>query len=961
MTIMETTHPVITRRLGKLLTAVFLLFALMAVNSVYLVSITLLEEFTGRLYQDYFYLLMFLVHLLLGLVLILPFLAFATGHMRRAVRRPNRAAIRAGFALFASTLVLLLTGLLLTRFEFFELNDPTIRRAGYWLHVISPFAVIWLFVLHRLAGPPIHWRSGMRWSLAALGFAAMMVILQAGPVMQEHVETSAEFPPSFARLAGTESIPPEHLMTDAACAVCHENIAQTHEHSMHRFSSMNNPAYKFSVEETRKVVLDRDGSVQVSRFCAACHDPVPLFSGRFDDPDYDLVNDPTGLAGITCMACHAIERINSPRGNGDYTLVDPLRYPFAFSDSTLLTNINHLLIRAKPELHKKTLLKPLHQSAEFCSVCHKVSLTEEINHYRWLRGQNHYDSFLQSGVSGHRVDSFYYPPRAVPRCSQCHMPLEASDDPAARDFDASGKRSIHSHQFPGANTGVASMVNLPGTVIEAQQEQLRKAARIDIFGIKEEGHIDGVLHAPLRPTLPVLKPGSRYLVEVVIRTTGMGHAMTEGTADSNELWLELAARNGETLIGRSGALDNSGVVDPWSYFANAYVLDRDGNRIDRRNAQDIFVPLYNHQIPPGAATVVHYLLEVPADASGEVTLDARLNYRKFDTTYLRHIQGDAFDCNTLPVTVMARDTVRIPIAGNTQPLSEQSQAIALTERWNDYGIGLLREGDSGSGKGELRQAEQAFREVESLGEGYGALNLARVYFKEGRLSDAATALVRAGKAAKPAVPWTVAWYSALIDRQNGHLEEAIATLESIADNRFNLARQRGYDFSRDTRLLNELGRALYERARQLRGERHQQDRNIQLKRARGWFDRTLVIDPEDAAAHFNLALVYAQQGNTELADHHRTLHEQFRRDDSAIEQAVTRHRTGNPAADHAAAAIAIYELNRVQADLTRPAAGAACSAQQPALAHEPDADQARLDGRDGTLSPVTAGETNTGE
>jgi len=169
----DPTYPVITRHLGKLLTAVLLLFALMAVNSVYLAAITLLEETTGRLYQDYFYLLMFLAHLVLGLVLIVPFILFAAGHMRRAVRRPNRHAIRAGFALFASAIVLLLTGLLLTRFVFFELNDPVIRRAGYWIHVISPFVVIWLFVLHRLAGPPIHWRAGMRWSTAALGFAGV--------------------------------------------------------------------------------------------------------------------------------------------------------------------------------------------------------------------------------------------------------------------------------------------------------------------------------------------------------------------------------------------------------------------------------------------------------------------------------------------------------------------------------------------------------------------------------------------------------------------------------------------------------------------------------------------------------------------------------------------------------------------------------------------------------------------
>ena len=34
-----------------------------------------------------------------------------------------------------------------------------------------------------------------------------------------------------------------------------------------------------------------------------------------------------------------------------------------------------------------------------------------------------------------------------------------------------------------------------------------------------------------------------------------------------------------------------GQVDPWAHFVNAYLLDRYGNRIDRRNAQDIAVAL----------------------------------------------------------------------------------------------------------------------------------------------------------------------------------------------------------------------------------------------------------------------------------------------------------------------------------------------------------------------------------
>jgi tetratricopeptide (TPR) repeat protein len=895
----------VNARLGRLLGLVILLFSLLVVDSVYLSAISLLEQLSGEVHQDYFYLLMFLLHLALGLLIILPLIVFALAHMRRAWRRPNRYAVRAGMGLFFTALVLLISGLLLTRFDFFEINDPQVRRIGYWLHVISPFVLVWLFVLHRLAGPPIHWKTGLRWSLAATGFAAAMVLLQSVVPGDNTAGKTVAFPPSLAIVQGGDVIPPEHLMTDDACAECHPDIAKTHEQSMHRFSSFNNPAYKFSVEETRKVVLQRDGTVQAARFCAACHDQVPLFSGQFDDPDYDTEHNPTGQAGITCMTCHAITRVNGVRGNADFTITDPPRYPFAFSESALLRSINAQLIKAKPAFHKKTLLKPFHRTAEFCSTCHKANLPAEVNHYRWLRGQNHYDSFLFSGVSGHRVDSFYYPAKAVSRCSECHMPLTPSDDPAARDFNQGGQRSVHNHQFPAANTGITHLLDLPDWVMQAHQKRLDNVTRIDIFAIKEDGRIDGRLHAPLRPSLPELVPGNRYLIEIVIRTTGVGHHLTQGTADSNELWLDVTATADGKLIGRSGDMDEQGRVDPWSYFVNAYVLDREGKRIDRRNGQDIFVALYNHQIPPGAATVVHYRLDVPVDAQGPVAIEAHLNYRKFDATYLQYLQGKQFTRNELPVTVMASDRLLLPVRGQQDSLAEQQDPlIKPAERWNDYGIGLLREGDSGSSKGELRQAEQAFQQVEALGESAGALNLARVYFKEGQLEQAAAALQRATEQQAP--PWTTAWFSALIDRENGHLEIATQTLETIINNRFAEARQRGFDFSYDVRVLNTLGRTLYERSRQLRGKQQHE----QLERAQAWFDKTLQIDPENIAAHYNLGLVHAQLGNTDKAGQHRALHEKYRPDDNAVEQAVTRHRRENPAADHAAAAIAIYDLGR---------------------------------------------------
>ena len=922
--------PVTTPALRRLLEVVLLLFGLLAINSLYLLSVSVAERLSGQVYQNYAYLLMFLGHLVLGLVLIVPALLFGALHLRRAWRRRNRNAVRAGIALYVSAILLLLSGLLLTRFGFFEINDPLVRRPAYWVHVLTPLLVVWLFVLHRLAGPPLRWQRGIRWGVVAVAFAALGLGLHLWNADSRAGEAQRPFLPARVQLEGTGTIPTSHLQGDEQCGGCHADILQQHAGSMHRFSSFNNPAYRFSVNEARQVLLQRDGSVEVAQLCAGCHDPLPLLSGAFARPDYDPQGDPASRAGITCLVCHAIDAVGSPRGNGDYRISDPPRYPFAFSDNAALQAINHQLIKAKPEFHKETLLKPLHRRAEFCSVCHKVHLPRALNHYRWLRGQDHYDSFLLSGVSGHRVDSFYYPPKAKRNCAACHMPPLPSDDPAARDFTANGRRSVHDHFFAAANTGVATLVGRPPRENDRRRHMLAKAARVDIFGLREDGRVDGTLHAPLRPRLPALQPGKRYLIETVVRTLGVGHKLTQGTADSNELWLDVRVRNGDRLIGRSGALDERGDVDPWAYFLNAYLLDRNGNRIERRNAQDIFVTLYDHQIPPGAASVIHYAFTVPADASGYLDIDLRLNYRKFDSRFLSHVEGEGFRANELPITTLASDHIRLPVAGASEPAGQDSP-VAAWERWNDYGIGLLREGNSGVNRGELRPAAEAFRKVEQLGHADGALNLARVYYKEGRLQDAAQALRRAAAMDPPAPPWTLAWLSALVERELGNLDAAIDTLEALADTRFAAARERGFDFGRDYRMLNELGRTLFERARRERGSTRRAERNALLHKAAAVFDRVLSEDPENATAHYNLALIYEQLGRQQDAARERRLHERYRRDEHAVERAVALHRSRNPAADHAAEPVAVYDLQR------RPLATEEDSdAPVEALAHETD-------------------------
>ena len=918
-------RPVIGPRLKPLLWVVFGLFALLAVNSFYLSGVRVAEAATGETYQNWFYISMFLLHLAVGALFVLPVIWFGLAHMRNARTRPNRRAVKVGYALFGTALVLVFSGIVLTRIEgVITVNDPTVRGVAYWLHVLTPLVAVWLFVLHRLAGKRINWRIGGRVAAAAVVLVGVALVLQFQDPRAWNVEGPASgeqyFFPSLARTASGGFIPEHALSNDAYCLDCHGDIHSRWAYSAHRFSSFNNPAYSFSVQQTRDKAYERSGDVQASRFCAGCHDPVVFFSGAFDDPDFDI-DQPAAHAGITCTSCHAITHINSPRGNADYTIEEPQHYPFAFSDSGMLRFVNHQLVKAKPELHKRTFLKPLHTTSEFCGSCHKVHLPEELNHYKFLRGQNHYDSHLLSGVSGHGVASFYYPPRAEPNCNGCHMELLPSEDFGSRRYPESEQpdvTQVHDHLFPSANTGIPHLLDFPDWVIEAHREFNEGVVDVDIFGVKPGGTIEDELIAPLRPEVPALEPGEDYLLEVVVRTLGLGHHLTQGTVDSNQLWLDVEVRDElGNLVGRSGGLGEGNRVDPWSHFINVYMLDRDGARIDRRNAEDIFVPLYDHQIPPGAGDVVHYRLEVPpAGGAAALTVEAALRYRKFDTTYLRHIYGPA-TANELPILDLARDSVTFQVGGAAAPDADagSSAAVArepaklLWQRWNDYGIGLLRKG--GTGRGELRQAIEAFTRVEELGRPDGPLNLARVYLAQGTVrDDAIAALERAAAFDPPAPSWSVAWFSGLVNLQNGAIDDAISNFRSILEADSEEMRRRGFDFSRDVRLHNELGLALFEGAKRERGPARADARAERLHEARESFERALVIDPENVTAHYNLGLIHAQLGDSDSAVRHRELHARYKPDDNARDRAIAIARRADPAADHAAEAIVIYDLHR---------------------------------------------------
>lgn len=933
----------VSPRLRKVLYVVLTLFGVLSANGLYLTSVTWLQYFTGRIFETHFYQLMFLAHLGLGLLLIGPVVVFGFVHMWRSKNRRNRRAVKIGYALLAIALIILISGVLLTRIGSFAIVNPTTRSIFYWLHLIAPVAAVWLYWLHRLVGPRIKWHIGRKVGIAIAMFVALMVGFQASDPSRSSDEGPRDgaryFEPSLAKTSTGKFVAAETLMNDEYCLKCHADIYDSAIHSAHKLSSFNNPAYRASVRETRRVAEERSGTVQASRWCAGCHDPVPFFSGRFDDPNYDDVNDPTAHAGISCSVCHSIQSVDSHVGNADYTIDEPKHYPFAYSENPLLSQLNALMVKAKPAFHKHEMLKPFHKTSEFCSTCHKVSLPKEVTEYKdFLRGQNHYDSYLLSGVSGHGARSFYYPEVAQQNCNECHMPSIASSDLGSRYLEKLGGLGVHSHAFPSANTALAHWMGDQESV-ERHRQYLKGTLQIDLFGLREGGSINGTLQSPLDEQVSV-ESGKTYLIETVLRTMTLGHHFTQGTTDSNQIWIEMTAMQGDEIIAKSGHRDDRERVDEWSHFVNNFILDRNGERINRRNAQDIFTPLYNHQIPPGAGQTVHYRLTVPTENKQPIVVTARLLYRKFDTEYLDYIRkdrdpdvdplqlGNPGDPNDLPIVEIASDKIRLMIneasvRGDTAAVEELADGDRagseysvtqdprpLWQRWNDYGIGMLLKG-----KAELRQAAEAFAEVEKLGRYDGPLNLARVQFAEGDLDAATQSLTRAAEMDPPPPTWTHSWLSGMVNRQQGNLRSAADSFTAVLGTR---VPDRGFDFSLDYVVRNELGLTLIDLAQQADVQGSDSDYRNYLNQAKQEFEKVLEVDSENVTAHANLVEIYSLLGEEKLESLHRELHTRYKPDDNASEVAVPAARRRYPAANHAAEALVIYDLQREDSLVATP-------------------------------------------
>ena len=480
-----------------------------------------------------------------------------------------------------------------------------------------------------------------------------------------------------------------------------------------------------------------------------------------------------------------------------------------------------------------------------------MGLIPALNGYRWMRGQDHYDGWYDSGVSGRAVRSFYDPPQPK-ACRDCHLPAYRSDEFGNK------KGYLHDHVFPAANTALPFVRGDRETQKKIEEFLQNKVLTVDLFAIRRG---DGLF--VLGDRLPEVRPGETLDVEVVVRTRGVGHPYTNGTADSNETWVSLEAEGGARKFFRSGVLDEAGRLDAGADRLSTLVIDENGESMDRRQPQDIRVPLYNNGIGPGAARVVHYRLKVPEDAKSAITLSAGAHYRKFSRDYTTFSLGAGHP--SLPVTTLARDTVTLHVTSS--PVSRlrspapRGNADSLWLRWNDYGIGLFLQGDlKGAARAWTKAAELAPEKPD------GPLNRARAEIAEGRLADAKVSLAEAERR-RPGWGKT-AFFRATVAKDEGRLEDAERDLQAVLE-----------AFPLDRVAWNNLGLVYWLAGR--------------FPDAVAAYGKTLSIDPEDLNAHYNLMRVYRAMGDGKNADPHDAAYRKYK-DDESIRAIAADFRLKNP-------------------------------------------------------------------
>jgi len=655
------------------------------------------------------------------------------------------------------------------------------------------------------------------------------------------------FLPSYATSASGQFLRPKSFLTAQYCGHCHQEAYRQWRQSVHS-NSFRAPWYLKNVN----MLIDEKG-VQYARHCEGCHNPIALLSG---DMSQGMPKErPFAEEGLTCSTCHSIQS-TSTTGTGSYVmgtpavLVDEAGAPItrSVSDAEILANLDR---------HSKAVMRPLYKTSEFCAACHKAAIPRALDDYKWLRAFSVYDEWQAASFTKQSPLPFYRKD-TVSTCQTCHMfkePLPAGAiDPGAKDGQ------LVSHRWLGGNTLMPAyyqfdeQANKTAAFLKAGAQNTG-VLNVDIFALEKEGAAatakDRVLVAPLGLTAFSLTAGETLVADVVIQNKGIAHSLIPEQRDFYEAWVDFTVKDavGKT-IAESGFLKPDGNLDPSAHSFTNRLINTKGELNDLHQIWHNRVLAYNNALQSGRSQLVRYRFRLPKGITGQISLTATVRYRRFNQHFIDFAMEQPIPTAhpgtpvpaaapspkpyPMPIVDIGSQTRIFKIGENAAgpPDAQESKDTKPNPewmRWNNYGIALL---DALQYEASVR----AFERVATLRPDYADAytNMAIVESAWERYDDARPNLAKA-LALLPGDPRAL-YYRAIVERNAGQVKEAVVDLQAV------LAK---YPRAKDA--LRELGFSYY--------QEHDYPAALTAYQA------LQAIDPDDLAAHYQLAILYRRLGD----------------------------------------------------------------------------------------------------
>jgi hypothetical protein len=462
------------------------------------------------------------------------------------------------------------------------------------------------------------------------------------------------FRPSQTETSTDGFIDERQIAGSQRCLRCHTDIGDQWLSSIHRQAAAD-PTYVTNVS-----LLAEKKGIDATRYCEGCHAPVALLTGQLSPGGKHggIENTPGNSEGVPCLGCHGISDLPHLKGVASYTFTPPQDYLFARSDSALLTTLHDMLIRLKPDQHKRDMGRPILKDPKFCSTCHSQFMDKDMNNWGWVKMQDEYGSWLESPFSLQQNRNFSN--IDVVRCHDCHMPLQAGNDPSSNSDGL-----IRAHHFAAANTITPFLSgdekHLQAIIKFLQSDKMRVSIETpnrpdavqNLQALDE--NLRGFGEAPYYYYL-----GETAEIDVVVSNIGVGHDFPGGTIDINQAWLDFVVMDAEDrLVYQSGFIDDNNFVEPSANLYHSIAVDRTGKHVWKHDLFNMVGESFRRVIKAGASDIVKFSFEVPSWAKSPLTITSTLKYRKLNQKYALWALKEKY--RDLPIIDVAWDSLSIPI------------------------------------------------------------------------------------------------------------------------------------------------------------------------------------------------------------------------------------------------------------------------------------------------------------